>query len=54
MSENRNRVVSSGITIGSGMAMILSFQLNHSVLYMFLHAGLSWFYVIYRVWKGNY
>ena len=34
--------------------MILSFQLNHSILWAILHGILSWIYVIYRAWKGNY
>ena len=44
----------AGIGIGSGMAMVLSFQLNHSIFWMILHGVCSWFYVIYRAWQGNY
>ena len=43
-----------GIGIGSALAMILSFQLNHSILWAILHGIFSWFYVIYRAIQGNY
>lgn len=35
-----------GIGFGCAMAMILSFQLNHSILWMILHGICSWIYVI--------
>lgn len=44
----------AGIGFGSALAMILSFQLNHSILWAILHGICSWAYVIYRAWKGNY
>jgi hypothetical protein len=44
----------AGLGFGSALAMILSFQLNHSILWAILHGICSWFYVIYRAWKGNY
>lgn len=50
----KSEATSSGLGAGSAMAMILSFQLNHSVFYMILHSICSWGYVIYRAWKGNY
>jgi hypothetical protein len=43
-----------GIGFGSALAMILSFELNHSVGWAILHGICSWLYVIYRVWQGNY
>ena len=51
---NKKDLAMPGISIGSGLAMILSFQLNHSVFWAIIHAVCSWFYVAYRVWKGNY
>jgi hypothetical protein len=45
---------SQGFTVGSAMAMILSFQHNHSILWAILHGICSWFYVIYRAFQGNY
>ena len=43
-----------GISMGSALAMILSFELNHSILWAILHGICSWIYVIYRAWKGDY
>ena len=44
----------TGISLGSALAVVLSFQLNHSILWAVLHGMLSWFYVLYRAWQGNY
>jgi hypothetical protein len=44
----------AGIGIGAGIAMVLSFELNRSILWMIVHGICSWFYVIYRAWEGNY
>ena len=44
----------AGIGLGSAIAIVLSFQLNHSILWAILHGILSWFYVLYRAWQGNY
>jgi len=38
---------SSGVGIGSVIAVILSWTTNHSILWAILHGILSWFYVIY-------
>lgn len=38
---------STGIGIGSALAMILSWHINQSIGYAILHGLLSWFYVIY-------
>lgn len=51
---DKSSTASAGIGFGSAMAMILSFELNHSIWYMILHGICSWFYVFYRAWKGNY
>jgi hypothetical protein len=44
----------AGIGLGSALAVVLSFDLNHSVLWAIVHGVLSWFYVLYRAWQGNY
>jgi hypothetical protein len=44
----------AGIGLGSAIAVVLSFQLNRSVLWAIVHGILSWLYVIYRAWQGNY
>jgi hypothetical protein len=53
MSTEGN-AATAGLSMGSALAMILSFQLNHSVLWAILHGICSWLYVLYRVYKGNY
>ncbi|HEX6805190.1 MAG TPA: hypothetical protein VF133_16035 [Terriglobales bacterium] len=44
----------AGISMGTALSMILSFQLNHSIVWAILHGLCSWVYVIYRGVKGNY
>jgi hypothetical protein len=50
----KSGAATAGISMGTALAMILSFQLNHSILWALVHGVLSWFYVIYRAFKGNY
>jgi hypothetical protein len=38
---------SNGIGMGSALAMILSWSINHSILWAILHGIFGWFYVIY-------
>jgi len=52
--SRRSGAATAGISLGSVLAMILSFQLNHSILWAIVHGICSWFYVLYRAWKGNY
>jgi hypothetical protein len=37
MSDSSSSAASAGIGFGSAMAMVLSFQLNHSIWWMILH-----------------
>ena len=39
---------SVGISMGCALAMILSYEINQSILWAILHGILSWLYVIYR------
>ncbi len=39
--------VSTGISMGTALAMILSFSANKSILWAIIHGILSWFYVLY-------
>ena len=45
--SNRNGYVSSGISMGAALAMILSWSVNKSILWAICHGILSWLYVIY-------
>ena len=42
-----DNATTAGISMGSALAMILSFQLNHSILWAIIHGIFSWLYVIY-------
>jgi hypothetical protein len=46
MSESEH-AVSSGVEAGAIMAMILSWHVNHSILWALAHGICSWGYVIY-------
>lgn len=39
----------AGIGFGSALAMVISYNLNHSVLWAIIHGLLGWLYVIYHV-----
>ena len=39
--------IETGITLGCGLAMILSYSINKSIIYAILHGICSWLYVIY-------
>lgn len=47
MSDNRQVVVRTGAGIGSMIAVTVSWSLNQSILWAFLHGLFGWFYVIY-------
>lgn len=44
----------AGITMGSCLAMIISFSVNHSIIWAIIHGVMSWVYVIYRLIVGGY
>lgn len=53
MSQNKNSVTFSfSFGLGSLIAVLCSWVINHSISYAIIHAILSWFYVIY--WALNY
>lgn len=39
----------TGITLGSLLAVLISWSYNHSVIWAILHFFLGWFYVIYAL-----
>ena len=45
--STRVEVVRSGIGFGSALAIAISWNANHSILWAILHGVFSWFYVIY-------
>jgi len=42
-------VVGYGLSFGSTLAIVMSYDVNHSLLWAILHGMLSWGYVGYRV-----
>jgi hypothetical protein len=49
-----DNAATAGLSMGAALATILSFQLNHSIVWAIVHGVCSWVYVIYRAIKGNY
>ena len=47
VTETTQTVTQSGIGLGSAIAVVCSWQRNHSILWAILAGALSWFYVIY-------
>ena len=43
----RSQVVTSGISMGSALAIVLSYVEHKSIIWAILHGILSWIYVIY-------
>lgn len=44
---NGENIVQSGISMGSALAICISWSVNKSILWAVLHGVFSWFYVIY-------
>ena len=47
-------IVQHGVSFGSALAMVISFTVNHSVLWAILHGLFSWLYVFYYCLTGNW
>lgn len=45
--STRVEVTKAGISFGSALAIVISWSINHSVLWAIVHGIFSWFYVIY-------
>lgn len=44
-----NRTVSTGLTFGSALAMVISYTHWQSIFWAIVHGLLSWVYVIYFI-----
>ena len=42
---------STGISIGNVIAILLSWHVNESILWAFIHGIFGWFYVLYHIIK---
>ncbi|HEX7123248.1 MAG TPA: hypothetical protein VF178_12805 [Gemmatimonadaceae bacterium] len=40
-------VTRAGVTMGTALAITISWSANHSILWAIIHGFLSWLYVIY-------
>jgi hypothetical protein len=49
MAGNSKTYVSSGISFGSALAMVISYAKWHSILWAIIHGIFGWFYVVYYV-----
>lgn len=47
-------LAATGLSMGSALAMILSFHVNRSIFWAIVHGIFSWGYVIYRAIVGGY
>ena len=47
------RVGNSGLTLGSAIAVAVSWSANKSILWAILHGIFGWFYVIYYAFGGG-
>lgn len=45
--NNVKETVRGGITLGTALAVTISWSANKSILWAIIHGLLSWFYVIY-------
>ena len=49
MSMKKSTTVSTGISLGSAIAVAISWSMNNSVLWAIIHGLFGWLYVIYHV-----
>ena len=49
MNENTKEAAKKGITVGTCLAMVISYVNWHSVGWAIVHGLMSWLYVIYFV-----
>lgn len=54
MSEKKvykKEVIKKGVSFGSCLAMVISWSMNHSVLWAIIHGIFGWLYVLYYLIK---
>lgn len=42
-----SNLIYSGISMGTALAMVISWSANHSILWAIIHGLFSWLYVLY-------
>ena len=53
MESSKREVVRSGVTMGSALAIAISWSLHQSILWAIIHGFFSWLYVIYFALTRN-
>ncbi len=48
------QVVKAGISFGSALAMVISWSMNKSLLWVIVHGLLSWLYVVYYALRFHF
>ena len=43
----RDTIISTGITFGTALAIAISYNANHCIIWAIIHGIFSWVYVIY-------
>lgn len=51
MSKRNRGVAGGGFTLGTVIAVALSWSVNHSIFWAIIHGFFSWAYVIYHLIK---
>ncbi len=52
-TTSRSEVTRAGITMGSALAMTISWSTHQSILWAIIHGVFSWLYVIYFALTRN-
>ncbi len=47
MHFEKSHLITSGISFGTALAIVISYTHNHSIIWAIIHGILSWVYVIY-------
>ncbi|MEQ1641124.1 MAG: hypothetical protein ABL881_09975 [Novosphingobium sp.] len=47
MNDHRGTAAKAGISLGSAIAVTISWSINKSIVWAILHGVFSWFYVLY-------
>ncbi len=52
-TSRSTEVAKAGVTMGSALAITISWSLHHSILWAIVHGFFSWLYVIYFALTRN-
>ena len=52
-TNRTTEVAKAGVTMGTALAITISWSLHHSILWAIVHGFFSWLYVIYFAFTRN-